>query len=133
LNQLELSQEHRAQLEQRGMEGEQIEAGMYRSVMPWQKLPLPANDRLAGVQQGGSRLYVPAAGILCPIANHRGQFVGWQIRLDSPGEGAKYLWAASESKRRKDGPSVHLRNGELPLAGSNAKKLGEPKTGADYI
>ena len=116
LAQLELSEEHRAQLRLRGMTDEQIEEGMYRSVQKWQRLQFRANDRLAGVRHGGKQLQVPASGILCPIPNHQGEFVGWQLRLDEPGELPKYLWASPESKRRKNGPSVHLKNGELPLA-----------------
>lgn len=116
LTQLKLSEEHRCQLQQREMNDEQIESGMYRSVKQWQKLQFRVSDRLAGVQQGGKSLYVPASGILCPIANHLGQLVAWQIRFDHPGEFAKYLWASSESKRRANGPSAHLKNSELPLA-----------------
>ncbi len=116
LNQLELSQENQAQLRQRGMSDEQIELGMYRSVKPWQRLQFPVTAGLAGVQRSGKQLYVPASGILCPIPNHRGEFVGWQIRLDNSGELPKYLWASSEKKHRQDGPSAHLKNGELPLA-----------------
>ncbi|MGK7876665.1 MAG: plasmid replication protein, CyRepA1 family [Xenococcaceae cyanobacterium] len=116
LVQLELGEQHRAQLRLRGMTEEQIESGMYRSVQKWQRLRFRANDNLAGVRHGGKGLQVPASGILCPIPNHKGEFVGWQLRLDEPGELPKYLWASPESKRRKNGPSVHLRNGELPLA-----------------
>ncbi|WP_013321021.1 plasmid replication protein, CyRepA1 family [Gloeothece verrucosa] len=117
LSQLELSEEHRHQLQERGMTDEQIEAGLYRSVKQWQQLETEVDDNLAGVLRGGKKLYVPVSGILCPIANEQGQLVGWQIRLDnSLDEFPKYLWASSEKKRRNDGPSVHLKNGELPLA-----------------
>jgi hypothetical protein len=115
LDQLTLTDAHRQALQARGLSDADIEAGMYRSVVPWQKLIVPASDRLAGVQKGGKRLHIHASGILCPIANHRGEFIGWQVRLDEAQDGAKYLWAASESKRRSE-ISVHLPNGELPLA-----------------
>ncbi|MBR8831743.1 MAG: hypothetical protein N5P05_002663 [Chroococcopsis gigantea SAG 12.99] len=116
LGQLQLSGQHRRQLRERGMTDEEIDSRKYRSVGKWQKLSRPVDDRLAGVQKGGRGLNVWNAGILCPIPNHVGQFVAWQIRFDDPGEFAKYLWASSESTRKENGPSAHTRNGELPLA-----------------
>ena len=116
LKQLSLNPEHRTKLQLRGMSDEQIESGMYRSVERWQKLEYRVDDRLAGVSRGGKGLNVPASGIICPIPNHQGQLVGWQLRFDEPGELPKYLWASCEKKRRQNGPSVHLKNGELPLA-----------------
>ncbi len=95
LNQLSLSAEHRTQLRRRGLNDEQIEAGMYRSVEQWQRLELAVTDRLAGVLRGGKRLNVPASGIICPIPNHQGQFVGWQIRFDDSDDLPKYIWASS--------------------------------------
>jgi len=139
LAQLTLTDLHRQALQSRGLTDADIEAGMYRSVVPWQKLINPVSDRLAGIQKGGKRLHIHASGILCPIANHRGEFIGWQVRLDEAQDGAKYLWAASESKRRSE-ISVHLPNGELPLAffepGSipreqRSKGAGEQETTAD--
>ncbi len=64
---------------------------------------------------GGGSLLNPASGILCPIPNHKGQFVGFQLRLDNPKDGCRYLWAAGE-KTRDNRPTSHLRNGELPLS-----------------
>ena len=116
LDQLDLSEDHRQQLQGRGMSDQQIESGFYRTVTQWQKLPLRVDDRLAGVLRGGKGLYVPDSGILCPIPNSQGELVGWQLRLDHPGEFPKYLWASSEKKRRNNGSSAHLKNGELPLA-----------------
>ncbi|ACK72293.1 hypothetical protein PCC7424_3915 [Gloeothece citriformis PCC 7424] len=116
LSQLELSEEHRHQLQQRGMSDEQIEAGLYRTLKQWQQLETEVDDNLAGVLRGGKKLYVPVPGILCPIANVKGELVGWQIRLNDTEQFPKYLWASSEKKRRNEGPSVHLKNGELPLA-----------------
>jgi len=118
LSQLELSREHREALLKRGLSIESIEAGKYRTVNPWQKLTLKVDSKLAGVQENGKGLTVPARGILCPIANQKGELVGWQIRLDEPtrGERPKYLWAASKSQTGSDIARVHLKNGELPLA-----------------
>jgi len=116
LKQLSLNPEHRTKLQLRGMSDEQIESGMYRSVERWQKLEYRVDDRLAGVSRGGKGLNVPDSGIICPIPNHQGELVGWQVRFDEPGDLPKYLWASCEKKRRQNGPSVHLKNGELPLA-----------------
>jgi hypothetical protein len=124
LSQLSLSEKHRTHLRERGLSDEQIEAGLYRSVNQWQKLLWPVDDRLAGVSLGGNGLCIPAAGILCPIANHKEELLGWQVRFDNPGDLPKYLWASPEKSRRKNGPSVHLKNGELPLAFFNP--VGKP-------
>ncbi|MDV3002831.1 MAG: hypothetical protein N5P05_004486 (plasmid) [Chroococcopsis gigantea SAG 12.99] len=116
LAQLQLSEVHRRQLRDRGMSDAEIDTCQYRSVGKWQKLTSSVDPQLAGVLGSGKSLNVWGSGILCPVPNHKGQFVAWQIRFDNPGEFAKYLWASSESERKEDGPSAHTRNGELPLA-----------------
>ncbi len=115
LAQLTLSEKHRFQLHKRGLTDEQIEQGGYRSVGKWQNLLIPVDDRLAGVKRGGNSLLTPGTGIICPVANEKGQFVAWQLRLDRPLDGAKYIWAAGE-KKRSPRPTSHLRSGELPLS-----------------
>ena len=115
LAQLTLSEKHRFQLHKRGLTDEQIEQRGYRSVGKWQKLLIPVDDRLAGVKRGGNSLLTPGTGIICPVANEKGQFVAWQLRLDRPLDGAKYIWAAGE-KKRSPRPTSHLRSGELPLS-----------------
>ncbi len=118
LSQLELSAEHHQHLQERGISEEQITAGMYRSVQPYQKLKCQVDTRLAGVHESGTRLNITANGILCPIPNEQGQFLGWQIRFDDATRGnlPKYLWASSKSQSEKNNVSVHLKCGELPLA-----------------
>ena len=115
LAQLTLTQWHREDLHRRGLTDQEIEAGGYRSVKKWQKLSTPVDDRLAGVKLGGRSLLTCESGIICPIRNHKGQFVGWQLRPDNPKNGNKYIWAAGE-KKRNPRPTSHLQNGELPLA-----------------
>ncbi|MGK7918246.1 MAG: plasmid replication protein, CyRepA1 family [Prochloraceae cyanobacterium] len=115
LSQLSLTDSHRQTLRQRGLTDEQIEQGNYKSVEKWQKLICPVDDRLAGVKRGGRKLLTPDRGIICPIPNYQGQLVGWQLRLDNPEDGCKYIWAAGE-KKRSDRPTSHLANGELPIA-----------------
>ncbi|MDJ0716804.1 MAG: hypothetical protein QNJ54_21740 [Prochloraceae cyanobacterium] len=86
-----------------------------KSVSQWQKLHSPVDDRLPGVREGGRSLLVRGDGILCPIANGTGKYIGWQVRLNNPTDGQKYVWLAGERKRANR-PTSHLRSGELPIA-----------------
>ncbi|MEW6490934.1 MAG: hypothetical protein AB1589_00050 [Cyanobacteriota bacterium] len=115
LAQLGLKAAHRADLHQRGLTDSQIEAGLFRSVEPWQKLDREISHRLAGINIIGSGLTTPHSGYLCPIWNPEGQIIGWQLRLDKTEDGGKYRWSTSASKKRPNGPTAHLPNGELPL------------------
>lgn len=115
LAQLGLKAAHRADLHRRGLTDSQIEAGLFRSVEPWQKLDGEISHRLAGINITGTGLTTPHSGYLCPIWNPQGQIIGWQLRLDKTEEGGKYRWPTSASKKRQNGPTAHLTNGELPL------------------
>lgn len=126
LGQLELSPEHRENLRQRGLSDEQIQAGMFRSIQPWQKLEIPVSHRLAGVSIDGRSLTNYQAGLLCPVWNPQGQIVGWQFRLDNADNGGKYRWPTSASQKRPHGATAHLVNGELPL--TCCRPAGEPRT-----
>ncbi|MDJ0718174.1 MAG: hypothetical protein QNJ54_28765, partial [Prochloraceae cyanobacterium] len=86
-----------------------------KSVSQWQKLEVAVNDRLPGVKIGGRALLVRGDGILCPIANGQGKYIGWQVRLNNPTNGQKYVWLAGERKRASR-PTSHLSSGELPIA-----------------
>ena len=121
LSELTLSAEHREHLHSRDMSDELISAGFYSSVSPWQKLNHKVDSRLAGVQDG-VRLNLGVSGILCPIPNNQGELVGWQIRLDDKSRATlpKYIWASSKDY------SVHLQNGELPLAFYKASNKVHP-------
>lgn len=114
LSQLSLSKKHRQNLRDRGLTNEQIDSACYRSVGKWQKLAISVDDNLAGVRLGGESLLTPDSGILCPIRNHKGQFVSWQLRQDNNAD-AKYIWAASERKRQHRPTSHNKQYGELPL------------------
>ena len=123
LNQLFLWPSHEKALRDRfsvlGLEVKEIdrliaEAG-YKSVRQWQKLDQPVDDRLPGVRLGGLSLLIPGDGILIPIKNESGLYIGLQVRLDNPKDGNKYPWLAGERKR-VNRPSSKLRNGELPLS-----------------
>jgi hypothetical protein len=115
LAQLGLKAAHKADLHRRGLTDSQIEAGLFRSVEPWQKLDEEVNHRLAGINITGRGLTTPHSGYLCPIWNPQGQIIGWQLRLDKTEDGGKYRWPTSTSKKRPNGPTAHLPNGELPL------------------
>jgi hypothetical protein len=115
LAQLGLKAAHKADLHRRGLTDSQIEAGLFRSVEPWQKLDREISHRLAGVNITGRGLTTPHSGYLCPIWNPQGQIIGWQLRLDKTEKGGKYRWPSSASIKRPQGPTAHLPNGELPL------------------
>jgi hypothetical protein len=115
LAQLGLKAAHKADLHRRGLTDSQIEAGLFRSVEPWQKLDEEVNHRLAGINITGTGLTTPHSGYLCPIWNPQGLLIGWQLRLDKTEDGGKYRWPTSASIKRPQGPTAHLPNGELPL------------------
>ena len=116
LSQLTLSHRDWENLQKRGLSDKEIEAGYFRSVEQWQRLTTHISDSLAGVKLGGNSLITPDSGYLCPIPNSQGQLVAWQLRRHHADEGGKYIWAASERKRKGYRPTAHLRNGELPIA-----------------
>ena len=113
LSQISLSDVHREDLKKRGLSDKQIERGMFRSILPFQKLKHQVSDRLAGVSIGGRTLCNIDEGYICPVWNSDGLIVGWQLRTANTE--AKYKWATSKWKRRPNGPTSKLQNGELPL------------------
>ncbi len=100
ISQLELSQYHKNQLLARGLTAAQIEKNGYRSVKQWQKLSIPVDKRLAGVSINGNKLNNPDSGILCPVLNGDGLFVGLRINNDNPEikELGKYTWLSSSGR-----------------------------------
>ena len=115
LSQLTLSDEHYQNLINRGFTDEQIQEVGYRTVTQWQSLTNAVNPNLAGVNKNGDGLVTPDSGLLIPVKNENGRFVGWQLRRDNPEDGNKYIWSASE-KARSPRPTVKDSNQELPLA-----------------
>ncbi|MEB3311096.1 MAG: hypothetical protein VKJ02_12750 [Snowella sp.] len=100
LEQLSLNDSDRQRLRDRGLTDEQINEIGYRSVTKWQKLNGPLRY---GVNQRGN-LNNPYDGILCPIRNHKGQFVA--LRLHNPNRRPKY----------RAFKGSHLESGEFPIA-----------------
>lgn len=88
--------------------------GHFRTVEQWQKLTPAVSPGLSGVNWDGSKLNNPVKGILVPIPDHNGLFVG--LRLYNPNskenDTGKYLWLSSRAR----GVEPKLQNGELPLA-----------------
>jgi hypothetical protein len=68
---------------------------------------------LPGINLDGHSLNTQP-GYLCPIIDVAGYLVGCQLRLRS-GD-TRYVWLTGKTKKRPNGPTAHLPNGELPLA-----------------
>ncbi|MBE9176772.1 hypothetical protein IQ225_18255, partial [Synechocystis salina LEGE 06155] len=112
LSQLSLSDADNQYLQNRGVVTEVI--AHCRSVGKWQKLGRTAHVNLPGVNQYGNGLTNPWPGILVPIADHLGRFVGLRLH-DSNHKttgNPKYIWLSSA----KRGIKPNLANGELPAA-----------------
>ncbi|MDJ0728218.1 MAG: hypothetical protein QNJ38_24255, partial [Prochloraceae cyanobacterium] len=53
-----------------------------KSVHQWQGLDIPVSDLFPGVRLGGKSLLIQGDGILIPIKNEEGLYIGLQVRLD---------------------------------------------------
>ena len=114
LSQLSLTDKHRQDLHRRGLDDSQIKAGLFRSVQTWQKLEFEVDHRLAGVSIDGRSL-ITQSGYICPTWDADGLITGWQLRTDNA-ENGKYKWPSSNTKKRPNGPTSHLKEtGELPI------------------
>jgi hypothetical protein len=124
LAQLSLDSVDRADLHRRGLTDDQIAAWGVKSVDSWQRLDWELPYTLPGVSLDGQSLNTPKSGYLCPIKDVEGCLVGFQLRLR---EGdTRYLWLTSATKKRPNGPTPHLPNGELPLAIHRPATLSRP-------
>jgi hypothetical protein len=113
LDQLTLSEKDRATLLQRKyLEERHIEN--YRSIDRFQPLPVAIDPRLAGVNARGAALNNGHKGILIPIPNEDGLFVGLRIHdpNSSISRNGKYLWISSSGREVTNA----YRNGENPIA-----------------
>ncbi len=126
--QLGLVRRHREDLQRRGLSDNSIEAGEFKSVEQWQRLDREVSHRLAGISITGSSL-ITQAGYIWPIKNPTGQIVAWQLRLDEAHDSGRFRWPTSATKKRPNGPTAHLPNGELPIA-CHRPTLGQPLTDA---
>lgn len=124
--QLGLAPRHREDLQRRGLSDDLIEAGNFKSVEQWQRLDREVSHRLAGVSITGSSL-ITQAGYIWSIRNPTGQIVAWQLRLDEADDNGRFRWPTSATKKRPNGPTAHLPNGELPIA-CHRPTTGQPLT-----
>lgn len=116
IDSLPLHPADRADLQRRGLTDEQIQAGGFKSVEQWQKLDFELPYNLPGVNLDGRSLNTSSAGYLCPIRDADGLIVGCQLRVREAADGGRYRWLSSATKKRPNGATPHLPNGELPLA-----------------
>jgi hypothetical protein len=113
LTQLVLNPIDRADLIRRGLTDAEIVAWGVVSVEQWHRLGIELPHTLPGVNLDGHSLNTQP-GYLCPIVDVAGYLVGCQLRLRS-GD-TRYVWLTGKTKKRPNGPTAHLPNGELPLA-----------------
>lgn len=113
LNQLTLSDSDRILLKNRRYLTDERIAN-FRTVDQWQKLTPAVSPGLSGVNWDGSKLNNPVKGILVPVPNQDGLYVG--LRLYNPeskqNDHGKYIWLSSRAR----GVEPKLQNGELPIA-----------------
>ena len=114
--QLSLAPVDRADLNRRGLSNAEIKQHGYVSAEQWQRLDFELPHALPGVSLSGRSLNIGAAGYLCPIRNVDGEIVAYQSRRRADGEGGRYRWASSKTKKRPNGATAHLKSGELPLS-----------------
>ena len=122
LDQLTLHPSDRDDLERRGLTNEQIAAGRFKSAEQWQRLKSEISYQLPGVNLDGLSLNTQP-GYLCPIIDVDGLVVGCQVRLRDASDGGRYRWFTSATKKRPNGATSHLPNGELPIAVHRPKQV----------
>ena len=117
LDQLSLSAEDNADLQRRGLTDEQIKLGGFKSVEVWQKLDWVLDHRLPGVNLDGRSLNIKPGdeGYLSPIKNADGLIIGCQLRRRAQDDSGRYRWLTSATRKRPNGATSHLPNGELPI------------------
>ncbi|NER29092.1 MAG: hypothetical protein F6J89_16010 [Symploca sp. SIO1C4] len=121
LEQLDLAESDRRDLDQRGFTEEQITACGFKSVNQWQKVEGDFPSNLPGLGRENS-LITPAAGYLCPVRDIDGLIVGMQLRkrYPKPDQG-RYGWLSKGGNYRL--------NGEPPLNLVLPERLGSFRIG----
>ncbi|MFB2920206.1 MULTISPECIES: plasmid replication protein, CyRepA1 family [Aerosakkonema] len=104
-----LSTADRQRIRDRGLSDRQIDEGCYFSLSAFPELPPGIPFNFPGVS--GDKLWLKPGdeGIACPISDHLGRSIGFQIRRNANDDRERYKWAGW------DGASK-LPNGEYPLA-----------------
>lgn len=80
LAQLNLKSHHFRGLLDRGFSPQQIHKYGFKSVSYRQSLKAPISDRLAGVAPSGKSLTNKFRGLIVPIRDNEGHYLGWQYR-----------------------------------------------------
>jgi hypothetical protein len=78
---LSLTPTHRRGLIKRGFSEGQIKQYGFVSVGYQQSLVNPISDRLAGIAPGGKNLTNKFSGLIVPIRDDSGFYIGWQFRI----------------------------------------------------
>lgn len=131
---LPLADSHRQNLVRRGLDEDEIEQYLYRSVPAFGYRDLAARLLQMGCQlEGVPGFYQTkegawtlacnprSTGFFVPVFAVDGRIQGCQIRLDRPGRGGKYIWFSSAERKRgvTSGSPVHF--------------IGDPAEGTVWI
>jgi len=120
VSQLNLNENHETRLLERGLTENQIEKNGYCSAHRWQKLGKPIDERLAGIRGNGYQINNPGSGIIAPIINEDGLFVGLRINNDRLAEKerdlGKYTYISSPFKNVDNNIPVTESLEEPPIA-----------------
>lgn len=118
LGHLDLSDDHHADLFNRGLAPEVIVAGRYRSLGPLAAIKATSKlfevfgDRLFDVpgflRNGEWMGTVEVFGLLIPVRNRNGRVIGLKIRQDDPKAQAKYVWFSGGKRGRSIGTPAHV-------------------------
>ena len=114
LDQLALNDNHYCLLCKRGFSNLEISHYRFKSIAYQQPLKIKLNNRLAGIDLDGKRLNNKYSGLLIPITDCRGNYQGWQCRLDDYYESlckTRYLWP------RTGESTAHVKEyAEIPIS-----------------
>lgn len=110
LKELTLKEEHHLDLIRRGLDDETIARYRFKSVPTYKEARAICEtlyrkhikmEGVPGFYRNGKRwaLWLPGKGYFCPVFDgDKNLILGFQIRLDTPLDGTKYLWLSSAGK-----------------------------------
>jgi hypothetical protein len=127
---LNLTTTHSTALAQRGLSGDQIYAGRYRTLPPTRRRDIAEEVRGRSGLDTETLLKVPGfarddhgqielvgrPGLLIPVTDGTGSIVGLQLRPDDPGAGGKYVWLSSGYR---GGAKAVVQAHSPPVAGAD--------------
>ncbi len=125
LSDLTISDRHYKELIGRGFNHSQILKYDYKSIQIQQPLSQKTSHLLAGVTADGMSLNNWVSGAILPIPNEKGQYIGWQYKLDI--EEDKYRWPKTYVPNRSYDITSKLKDSlEIPM-GYFRPKLQSPR------